>query len=957
MKFYRLGNKMHRFIRTSTFGQTAYQSEAMQDPPMQAPAVPTPPSAKSQAKAAPMPVSTANRDRLLSAVRRRANSYFADFSCAVPREFASVVRQMRPGETGRSVVSELQKTGVASPIVSDEVIKYFNLPQGLQYRFVEKMSDQGRIILLFGYNERERKIQSVKWVEFNEREAISIAKQGTRSRWTNAAERAGLERHQEALVVPTRIDGKQIDVLFVRNAECGNVEQVVLPTPIVKLACERQQAVRSSLTDLLALCGDKDLPPEAELIGLVDIGSDGREKITLHLESLLNNCLDDPDSSDLVRRIKSGKMRGDEQLRLLQTIVEYYQPEPGSKSAMLLEKAIGNLTVNRDSYRDENALFDLLHEAGTEIRTRARQLASWGLRAILVNALEEYAPPDGSEVRDEIRSWISALDWDADKEIPAADFQRDLASVREGLSRLELVHGRHLETVSTAPREAPRMPSECVVHWTVALGDVIEELKNRGDDDAAADIGELLQDAKEYWLHQDLWIAETRDYFANAAENCTQRGWHNLAEFANKLSEQLPSPDKEAFTANATRLLDNPYIRAYDTFLVDSTINTPNQGILDAVHEFGRWLSGILVPDPNNVTSADLRRVMQLQQNVRAKYWHWLPGLPALDVFARATEELHALRALLNYLDTPKTRGLDCIAIPYLVSNSLGGIPSEKQPSWLRRCNTLYVDRIKCGRIRIDSIDDVPKAYRKIAKEKYAESRNQSEYVERLETARALSVSTRKNMKRTGQAGTMMLHHPAAVKVDWMSQSIRPATYYKPDFSRLRKTAEDADAYVPGQPAAEAAPPNARFAQLERNGRFVGDVSGIMHLILHAAVAARDAGFQIDADALWKATAMLTTYNGGHQPEECYAVVIEQNESLALGIGDCIPVSADDEFSYYSLFTANGDIGPDYWIARSEEAFDRLRDFFKRESFYRNVGVTESPLGVQQGSGANSAVG
>lgn len=949
---------MYRFSVTTPAFHVVQQASAALAPPPQAPNTPQPPVSS---QAGPYQSSAGSRARLLNAVQRRDSSLFSHFriACAIPRDLESKLRQARPLVTARSIVSEIQRTGVAGPVIDQSVVRSFGLPQGLKYRFVEKMMNNRRITLLFGYNEQRKEVHVMKWTEINEQERLSIAKRGSAGRNGAASRRAGLKQHQEALVISTAVDNKPVDVLFIRNIISGCVEKVMLPAEIISRVFPQQQSAalaahirglntrrrldgeigkRTSIVDIVALCAEKEMSPQTALIGIPDVADDGSATTRLVLDDMLNACLSTPESSPLVHRILQGQVDRNERLELLQGIVERYRPEAGSRPALLLRQAIDDIRRDAASYSDRVELLALLHSAGWELRSRARELASVEFRAVLVNTLHEYKPPLQSKARQRIRRMVEWLESHHGQEITGRQMQRAVHGISSDLAQLGAINGKRPDAGSTALREAPRMPTDCLAHWLTVLDDVISGFEHRGAAQEAQEIQTLRAQAEAYWLAQDLPIGRTRNFFTTAAERCARGGWENLAEFSKTLASQLPAPNKEEFAANATRLLDNPYGRAYDVFLVHSAIKSPHEGMLRSVHELGRWLWTELFPDPANRTELDRECIRSLQLNVQAKRWHWLPGSPALTAFADAATTSDAEAILQRYLLAPKISGLDCIAISYLVSRFAVHMP--RKPDWLNESNHYYSTILMARRTRLDAIESAVNDYTEYAQDLFdAGLVDPDEYDDMLNHADEFREVGYEKMRRTHHAGTTLLHHPAAVQEQWMSASVRPINHFRPDFSVLQHAGDGDDGSLSGALGVERMAE--RFAKIERNGRFAGDESGVTNLVMFATAAARRAGFQIDADAIWKATAMLTTYNGGHQPEECYTVAKQLNSHLNLGIGGSNQLPENEEFSYHSFFTGNGSVDTEYWTARTREAFDELRAYFKRISVYGDIGVTE----------------
>jgi hypothetical protein len=146
--------------------------------------------------------------------------------------------------TARSVFNEILATGVAGPELEDIIKSNFGLRSDLKYRFVEKAIQGRRLCLLFGYDRQT--VHDIKWVTFDERLPLHFVPVESPLRNAEQLNRLGLQQHQEAIAVPTRLNGKQQFVLFIRDGQTGRVEQITMASPVI------QRAFRSVQRNLTA---------------------------------------------------------------------------------------------------------------------------------------------------------------------------------------------------------------------------------------------------------------------------------------------------------------------------------------------------------------------------------------------------------------------------------------------------------------------------------------------------------------------------------------------------------------------------------------------------------------------------------------------------------------------------------------------------------------------------------
>lgn len=144
----------------------------------------------------------------------------------------------------RSMFNEILATGVAGPELEDIIKSSFGLRPDLKYRFVEKAVQGRRLCLLFGYDQKT--VHDIKWVTFDETLPLHFVAVESPLRNAEQLNRLGLQQHQEAIAVTTRLNGKQQFVLFIRDGQTGRVERITTPSSVI------QRAFRSVQRNLTA---------------------------------------------------------------------------------------------------------------------------------------------------------------------------------------------------------------------------------------------------------------------------------------------------------------------------------------------------------------------------------------------------------------------------------------------------------------------------------------------------------------------------------------------------------------------------------------------------------------------------------------------------------------------------------------------------------------------------------
>lgn len=290
------------------------------------------------------------------------------------------------------------------------------------------------------------------------------------------------------------------------------------------------------LLDFAQLARDE---PGAEVLGIERKGSDGATRTDFLLDKLLRENLSDPYGSSIAEEVRTGNFGAERQLEILAQIDEHYSPQAQSRAARLIAEARQHLGNDPSHFTDGNAFIALLEDIGKDLLDNGRRLARSGLVAALQNILRDYGVPPDSDLHGAIRKEIEAL---SDEPTAALRGSRFCTLVQDTATNLRTFPWPHLPVASSAPREARRTPTECMMHWIATL----HHMKgNAGPDtELAGRCDTLLKDARSRWLSHRLTFGETRTFFASRQAELAS-SLPSLAAAAGRLLSQMPgSPDE-----------------------------------------------------------------------------------------------------------------------------------------------------------------------------------------------------------------------------------------------------------------------------------------------------------------------------------------------------------------------------------------------------------------------------
>lgn len=425
---------------------------------------------------------------------------------------------------------------------------------------------------------------------------------------------------------------------------------------------------------------------------------------------------------------------------------------------------------------------------------------------------------------------------------------------------------------SSAPRDAPRMPTDVLVH----LASVIADVARRHPGDAALD--RISGDARRLFTTHGATLATVRGLAATAAGRLAQLGEHAQARRCFQLAQQLPRRAQQdgATALNRQQLHENLYGRVFDSQWMANLVDHPPVGVLSAVKDVGaayttRLAEGSVVAE---------RASLALRQMLLDHQRPWMNAVPALRPLLLAGDGPSSRRALVDYLRSPVVDGHDAVARTYLMV-------------W---AGNAYRDAAKAaGEEHL-----IPAAT-------LASDANYS----RVITKQALRDRSTTLLMARG-VGIHLPHQPAPVDPLPLTPAWRSAAVY-----RVGKT-------VAGKPGEVGATEFSRSLDIQHERALpVGSgVSGSTNLLMHAFAGLRDAGLHnASARDFLLAAGMMLNYDGGHSLHEALWVGNQLDRTLNLGLGLDDTGSPPQEF--VSDYAAFADGFPPQTRERLREAMDQ----------------------------------
>ncbi|OWQ44085.1 hypothetical protein CDL60_26920 [Roseateles noduli] len=371
---------------------------------------------------------------------------------------------------------------------------------------------------------------------------------------------------------------------------------------------------------------------------------------------------------------------------------------------------------------------------------------------------------------------------------------------------------------SCAPREAPRMPNDVLVHLAVVVGDAAK----RHSDDAA--LKHLARDLKMLFMSHGSSIETVRALSAKAAGRLEQLKEHAAADQCFRLAQQMPMRELrgEATSLNRQQLHDNLYGRVFDSRFMQQLVDDPPAAVLSSTGAMSAAFAKRLDQEgeANDAAAAAVRD--ELIGDPRP----WMDRVPGLTPLLAATEAREARCALAAYLRSPVLDGPDAVSRTLLMIRA--GVASK----------TLAVE---AGRSQ-----DVP-TFLQRSDEPYRRVALQATRQEMLKKGSGV---------RTHGTGITLRHQPVAIDDPSLRAAVRPID--------LQRVGDD-----------KVAPGHTHFSsavdvQHNRAPPFSVGVSGTTNGLMHLLAEMRDSGevSGVAARDLLLAIGMTLTYDGGHSLHE-----------------------------------------------------------------------------------------
>lgn len=246
----------------------------------------------------------------------------------------------------------------------------------------------------------------------------------------------------------------------------------------------------------------------------------------------------------------------------------------------------------------------------------------------------------------------------------------------------EMVHAQEAAAIgpSRAPREAKRMPMECMTH----LGYAIRDMQQSAHPADRKFLKELGYETMDRVMQHKLAPDETRAWLRQVEADCRDQGLEGLGKLAKRLRHDIPA----SADGYETRLHDNIYGRAMESVLIKELVRDPPANVKQGMGALALHLDWMLKTLP---PQAQQEVALQVQGMMRHERRGWQSGSPALEAFFKARPE-QALGALKQLMRTPVSNGFDCIAIPYLTVKMSLCMQAHGGAPWMGRANQNYAN-------------------------------------------------------------------------------------------------------------------------------------------------------------------------------------------------------------------------------------------------------------------------
>jgi hypothetical protein len=439
---------------------------------------------------------------------------------------------------------------------------------------------------------------------------------------------------------------------------------------------------------------------------------------------------------------------------------------------------------------------------------------------------------------------------------------------------------------SSAPREAPRMPNDVLVHLAAVAGEVAK----RHPDDAA--LKHLTGELKRLFMSHGSSTERVRALAAKAAGRLEQLREHRASEQCFRLAQQMPMRPQqgEATAHNRQQLHDNLYGRVFDSRFAQQLVDATPAAVLAAASAMAdAYAERLDREDPAHAETAHAVR-KALIDDPRP----WLDRVPGLKPFLAATDAREARRAFVHYLRSPVADGPDAVARTLLLIRA--GVARKDMA------------------IKAQRPDDIPRFLQK-SDEPYGRVSLQATRREMVAKERAVQVPG---------TGITLRHQPMAIDDPRLRPAVRPM-----DRQRVGN-----DKLVPG--ATYFAP--AVDLQHDRALPFAVGVSGTTNGLMHLFAEMRDSG-EVSGDAardFLLAIGMTLTYDGGHSLHETLwtANMLDKELGLELQLSDGTQAPTKFVSDYGALVESFPSDTRDRLRVAMDKAWAGTQDYLRQHSHF-----------------------
>ncbi len=258
---------------------------------------------------------------------------------------------------------------------------------------------------------------------------------------------------------------------------------------------------------------------------------------------------------------------------------------------------------------------------------------------------------------------------------------------------------------SKAARTAPRVPAEVCIHWISILNNALLTPTMYYTQEQESLIKKLMNAQKSRWMRHDLTIPAMKASLINDSEALLNKGLDDLSDIAyshmgqGSLYEQLPVSD--TYLPIATRLSDNIYGEAFDSFWINNLVEkSQSKSLFKTMGGIGLGLSNFL----KELNTTALREIFMQELIEKLKHsaprpWH--QQIPTLQYLKNSSDMGEAWRALHTILKTSVKNNYQVILIAYLTSKSyISYQATVNKPKWMTDTNNNTAKNINIYRVR-----------------------------------------------------------------------------------------------------------------------------------------------------------------------------------------------------------------------------------------------------------------